>query len=413
MNVSIIIPVWNGESVIAQCLEAVFTHSGETPLEIICVDNASSDESATIIIEQFPQVRLIQQPVNLGFAGGVNAGMTAAQGNVFVLLNQDCLPHEGWLAAITQTFTQNPQIGIAGGTIYNSDGTVNHAGAHIRHPDGYGEHATAVPSPPEPQITDYVNGAVFAIRREVWEQNGRFDDDFYPGYFEESDYCYRARNNGFQTAYVPQVKATHLFSSRAWKKDPLKHSANQHRSRYRFIIKHFNAAQLSDFFAAEADAINQTDNHISQIMGRLLAARDTLRDQAVIANARQRDLGEPVSKEHERLISVGFTRLMRLAWARAHRHTDANQQKREALRQQEYELLSKIYFRAPNDTQPEPLGKRLWRLLVKRPLSFITFRDYLLLAQLNTLHVARLDLLDQQINQRLTLLETLTDYEYR
>ncbi len=413
MKVSVIIPVWHGDSVIAQCLEAVFARSGETLHEVICVDNASPDTSAAIIAEQFPQVRLLPQPVNLGFAGGVNAGIMAARGDVFMLLNQDCLPHEGWLTAVTQTFAQHPQIGIIGGTIYNADETVNHAGAHIRHPDGYSVHETAVPPTSDPQIVDYVNGAVFAIRREVWQQNGRFDDDFYPGYFEESDYCYRARKNGYQVAYVPSVQATHLFSSREWQKDPLRHSANQHRSRYRFVSKHFTAVQLSPFFTAEANALDQADLHIHQIMGRLLAARDTLRDQAAIANARQRDLDQPISREHERLLSRGFTRLLRLSWARAHRHIDANQQKRQELRQQEYDLLTKIYFRAPNETQPESTGQRLWRLLVKRPLSFITLRDYLLLAQLNTLHIARLDLLEQQLNQRLHLLETLTDYEYR
>ncbi len=433
MQVSIIIPVWNGEAVITDCLSALFHHTRDDLIEVICVENDSQDDSASIIAQNFPEVRLLRQPVNLGFAGGVNVGLQAAQGGLFVLLNQDCLVHEGWLTAVTTTFAQNPHIGIIGGTIYNPDGAVNHAGAYIRYPDGYGIHETAVPTNPEPKIVDYVNGALFAFRRSVWEENGRFDDEFYPGYFEECDYCYRARKKGFQIAYVPGIQATHLFSSREWQKDPIKHSANQHRSRYRFILKQFTDDQLNDFFAAEANAIQQPDIHIHQTIGRLLAARDTLRDQAAMMVARRQSLGQSVSREQERLVRVGFTHLLRLSWKQAKNSQPpqadnraqiaANEQKLQILRNQEYEVLTQIYFRAPDDTEPEPLFKHLWRLLVKRFLSFITLREHLLLSKLNVLHVSRLDLLahrqwllEEQINQRLILLdllENLTDYDYR
>ncbi|NIV29072.1 MAG: glycosyltransferase, partial [Anaerolineae bacterium] len=84
MEASIVIPVWNGGSVVSDCLDAIYAHCGDELLEVICVDNASRDDSATLIADRFPQVRLIRQPVNLGFAGGVNAGIQMAQGDVFI-----------------------------------------------------------------------------------------------------------------------------------------------------------------------------------------------------------------------------------------------------------------------------------------------------------------------------------------
>ena len=429
MKTSVIIPVWNGAEIVGRCLEALFTSAEPSSLEVICVDNASADGSAQAVAK-FPQARLLRQPVNLGFAGGVNVGLTAAQGDLLVLLNQDCLVHEGWLTAVTDSFRHNPNLGILGGIIYNQDGTIDHAGAHISHPEGYGVHETAVANSTAPYPVEYVTGALFVIRRTVWQTIGPLDDNFYPGYFEESDYCYRARAHGYEIACAPGVQATHLRSSSEWQKDPVRHNANQHRSRYRFIAKHFTVAEFDAFVAAEEQALCQPDVHPHQTMGRLLALRDTLRQLPAIAASRQQEQGQVPPATVERMLQVGFTRLLRRTWAHA-QETDtavtaaraALQTARKRLQQlqlQEYALLHQIYFRHPQETEPESLVRRIWRLLVLRPLSFITLRDYLLLSQLNTLHVVRLDqlttmqqLLDELLQHRLELLENLTNYEYR
>jgi GT2 family glycosyltransferase len=430
MQLSVIIPVWYGEAVIGQCLTAVTQHATPTLQEIICVVNGATDEAAALIATQFPQVRLLPQPVNLGFAGGVNAGMKAAQGDVFLLLNQDCLVHEGWLTAVADTFSQHPTAGIIGGTLYNVDGTVNHAGAVIQKPGGYGEHLTAVPTDghPEaasghPQPADYVTGALFALRRTVREQVGPLDEGFYPAYFEESDYCYRARHKGFGILYAPALAGTHLFSSRQWQKEPVRHTINQHRARYRFISKHFTAPDLPAFFQAETAAI-ATDTYHDQTIGRLLAARHTVRDLPEIIASRQGDLDASTPAAHARHLSVGFSELARNAWEKWQQSDNvaellaASRQSLQTFGQQEYNLLARIYFRHPTAQEPESGIHRWWRLLVKRPLSIITLRDYFLQAKLNTLHVARLDqmaqtqqLLEQQLNHRLRLLETLNKYE--
>lgn len=436
MQASIVIPVWNGASVVSDCLDAIYAHCGDELLEVICVDNASRDDSAILIADRFPQVRLIHQPVNLGFAGGVNAGIAMAQGDVFVLLNQDSVVQPGWLAALMQVFEGRPEFGIAGCTIYDPDGTVDHAGAMIRRPDAYGAHLTGI-GDCQPRAVEYVTGTAFAIRRQSWDSVGQFDEGYYPAYYEESDYCYRARRRGIETVYVPEARVTHLFSSRDWQVEPTRHTANQHRSRYRFVCKHFDGREVAEFFEAEYAAV-EAEAHFDQAVGRAMAARDTLRGLAEILERRRLDLGEPPPSTQRRQLRVGFTQVLRQSLAVARRLIQgelfepaselseawqAANERAKALRQREHDLLTRIYFKAPADDRPESALKRWFRLLVLRPLSFLIGRDYLLLAELNTVHVARMDQMDKmhalyqlsrdQLERRLKLLEILTDYDYR
>jgi len=434
MSASIVIPVWNGASVLPDCLDALYAHSGPDLLEVICVDNASADESAALVASRYPQVRLISQPVNLGFAGGVNAGIDAAVGDIVILLNQDCVVQPGWLAIMLRALNDYPQFGIAGCTVLNADGSLNHAGAEIHRPDAYGVHLTGV-GDGRPRQVEYVTGAVFALRRQTWDVVGRFDEGYYPAYYEESDYCLRARRLGIETACVPQAQAVHLLSSREWQADPVKHTANQHRARFRFVSKHWSSGELDEFFPAECEAV-ETERYFDQVVARVVAARDTLRSLSDILERRRADLGDAVTSSHQRQLQVGFTLVLRRAFSAAEKLSQvglvepleprlepfeawqpiaqrlqaelsespeqarllealqADDRQLQALQGREHDLLNRIYFRSPSATdQPEPLPKRLFRLLVLRPLSLVSGREHLLLAELNAVHVARLDVL--------------------
>ncbi|NIV29073.1 MAG: hypothetical protein GWN58_06060, partial [Anaerolineae bacterium] len=289
----------------------------------------------------------------------------------------------------------------------------------------------------QPRAVEYVTGTAFALRRQTWDSVGQFDEGYYPAYYEESDYCYRARRIGIGTAYVPEARVTHLFSSREWQVEPTRHTANQHRSRYRFVCKHFGGREVAEFFEAEYATI-EAEGYFDQAVGRAMAARDTLRGLADILERRRLDLGAPLPPAQRRQLQVGFTQVLRRSLSVARRliqgelsefaselseaRQAANRQA-QALRQQEHDLLTRIYFKAPRDDRLEPALKRWFRLLVLRPLSFLVGRDYLLLAELNTVHVARMDRMDRmdelhqsshdQLDRRLKLLEILSDYDYR
>lgn len=423
MRVSVIIPLWNGASVIEACLASVIAHADSHLHEIICVDNASEDASAAIVAERFPQVRLLRQAMNLGFAGGVNAGMDVACGDTFILLNQDCVVLSGWLDAFARAFASHPEYGIAGCTILNADGTVNHAGATIEHPEGFSRHLTEIHGD-EPYSVDYVTGAVFAIPRTTWDAIGRFDEGYYPAYFEEADYCYRARRQGLEIGYVPGARVKHLFSSREAERHPFRHAAMQHKMRYRFVCKHFTDEQLTAFFDAELDALEE-EPYLNQVVGRLMGARETLHGLPDILMRRRLDLDIPTDMERQVSLRYGFKRVAQRSLAEMQRLSRPRSEdwqavvdREKSLQAHEYDLLRRIYFRAPTDQTPESKLQRFVRLLIKRPLSFLTGRDYLLLSELNTYHVSRLDayqtLLQAQqdlIDHSLRLFDLFTDYE--
>lgn len=452
MHASIVIPVWNGSTVIKDCLEAVYGNSSEDLLEVICVDNASHDDSAGLIAEAFPQARVLKQPVNLGFAGGVNAGVQAAQGDVFILLNQDCIPQPGWLPALAQALQSYPQYGIFGSTIYNPDDTLNHTGAAIRHPDATGTHLTDWGDGQVKKV-EFVTGAATAIRRETWEIVGQFDEGYYPAYYEDGDYCYRARSRGVETAWVPQARVRHLFSSQEWQVDPIKHTTNGFVSRYRFVSKHFDEEQIVHFFESEEAGLKNV-RYLDHLIGRSIAARQTLRNLAEILTRRQLELDAEPSISRTRQLQAGFTHILQEAFRAARELTlsavsgnfpdeifegkpsgaesffgswqEVSRQFQD-FRQREQDLLYRIYFRSPADPDPEPSLHRISRLVFKRLPNLLTGREHLLLAELNALHVARMEQIEQalirlylqmdqlnsQMLERLKLLEILMEYDYR
>ena len=231
-----------------------------------------------------------------------------------MLLNQDCVVEPGWLDALIEGLNTHPEFGIAGCTLLDVDGSVNHAGAVLELPFVVGRHQTVVPGAPQP--VDYVTGAVFAIRRPAWERVGELDDGFYPAYFEETDYCYRVRRHGFEIGYVPAARAHHLFSSRAWQDDPQEHFANQQRMRYRFVAKHLAGDTLSAFFFAEFAAIDQEPEHALAV-ARILGARTTRRTLPAILDRRAQDLACADDPVRARQLETGFAAIERRAMTRA------------------------------------------------------------------------------------------------
>ncbi len=421
MQASVVIPVWNAAPVIVQCLDALYANSGGELLEVVCVDNNSTDSSAALIAERYPPVRLIRQPVNLGFAGGVNAGIVAAHAEIIILLNQDCVAQPGWLTALIRAFETHPEFGIAGSTIFNPDATINHTGALIRRPDAYGIHLTETSD--RVRQVEFVTGAAMAIRRQTWDAVGRFDEGYYPAYYEDGDYCYRARRKRIETAHVPDSRVEHSSSSREWQVDPLKHAATQHRARYRFIGKHFADKELREFFDAEHGAVD-SEVYLAHALGRVLAARDTLRNLGDILERRRADLDDAPDPIRCRQLQMGFTQVMRGSFSIAEILAQSGpvagsverstiEQRLKASQEQENDLLARIYFKHPSDNCPESTLRRIFRMRIMRLFSILIGRDYILQLKLGAVQRARMNLIEQRMDERLTLLETLADYDYR
>lgn len=251
-NVSVIIPLWNGEKWIDTCLSSLVGQVTGAPfaLELIVVDNGSHDSSPALVAQKFPAARLIRNGRNLGFAGGCNVGLAAATGDVLVLLNQDTQVCPGWLAGLVAALAL-PGVGVAGSLSLLADGlTVQHAGGVVDWPlgvarhRGYGERCT--PEWQQAGDAQFVTGASVAVRREVLERIGPLDDGFWPGYYEDVDFCWRARAAGYSVRYAPDSVLVHAESGSFT--DSIYTAWARLRGRLRFCIKHLSAQSFVDEF---------------------------------------------------------------------------------------------------------------------------------------------------------------------
>lgn len=257
-SVSVIVLVWNGEAYIKTCLDALLTQT-YSPLEVIVVDNYSSDGSRDLVRQFGSKIRLIESDYNRGFAGGNNLGIAHANGEIVILLNQDAIVQPGWVEAIVSTFESDTQIGIVGcKSLYPESLQIQHAGGWLRETDAFAYHIgqgeTDVGQYETLTDPTYVTGAAFAVHRRVVDQIGGLDSGFSPAFYEEIDYCLQARNVGFRIVFQPKALIYHHETTTLAKQSYARVSAF-HRNRVRFVLRHWDAEALSVFYESEKKSI--------------------------------------------------------------------------------------------------------------------------------------------------------------
>lgn len=224
IDLSVIIVSWNVADLLAACLKSLEGSAGDYQTEIIVVDSASTDDSAVRVMRDFPHVRLIAQPENLGFSRCNNIGLAAAAGRHILLLNPDTEVYDDALAQMIAYLDSNPQIGIVGPHTLNTDGTTQ--STRRRFPDvklAFFESTWLQPlapkawlddfyitQPPDNAIfeVDWVQGSALMARQEVYARIGGLDTD-YVMYFEELDWCKRAKDAGWRVVYLGTAQITH------------------------------------------------------------------------------------------------------------------------------------------------------------------------------------------------------------
>jgi len=256
-RLSVIIPVWNGGAFLPDCLEALEAQS-DTVHEIIAVDNGSTDGSAELIAGRYSHVRLFRNTQNLGFAQACNTGMRAATGDVFVLLNQDTLVEPGWSTALQAAFADTG-TGIVGCKILSAaDRSLQHAGGYVHEllgmPFHYGKEESDDGLRNTPREVEYVTGAAMAVQRGVVEHIGLLDERFFPAYYEDVDFCFRAREMRFKVIYWPDAVVFHHESTSTPSETRWFYFQ---RGRIRFVLKHWPFDRLVNGFG-EAEAGFQT-----------------------------------------------------------------------------------------------------------------------------------------------------------
>lgn len=229
--------------------------------QILVVDNASADNTVHLVEANFPNVQIITSDRNLGFAGGVNLGLTQATGDLIAIVNPDVVVEPEWLSELVKAIGGEQSVGIVGGKLLFGDGrTIQHAGGILRYPlalaDHYGYRELDVGRYDRQREVDYVTGAAVVVRREVLQELGGLDEGFYPAYFEETDLCWRIRKAGLKVLYVPTAVGIH-YESTSTVRDSYIYYYYYHRNRLRFVLKHYTPDQfLNDFFPAEMERLS-------------------------------------------------------------------------------------------------------------------------------------------------------------
>lgn len=219
MKTAVVILNWNGKRLLQEFLPSVVKNS--THSTVYVADNASTDDSVSYVKSTFPEVKVIQNQENGGFAKGYNEALAGLKEEVFVLLNSDVMVTEGWLPPLLKVLEQDPQVAIVQPKLldYKKKTHFEYAGAAGGFVDKFGYpfcrgriFATLEEDQGQFEVKTpifWASGACLVIRRLVYEELGGLDEAYF-AHQEEIDLCWRAFNAGHKAMYVPESKVYHL-----------------------------------------------------------------------------------------------------------------------------------------------------------------------------------------------------------
>ncbi len=213
---SVIVVTYNSRGDIDACLGSLQAHSPD--VEIIVVDNLSTDGTLDHVRRHYPRVRAVSAGRNGGYGAGNNIGARLTTGEYLVILNPDTEVEAGWLDPLLDVLRDRPEVGLVTPTILlKGDGEKVNACGNDVHLTGLafcaGLNRPAPPVSAPPRAVAAVSGAAFAVRREVWERLGGFDERFFM-YLEDTDFSLRARRLGHDILHVPASRIRHRYSAR-------------------------------------------------------------------------------------------------------------------------------------------------------------------------------------------------------
>ena len=226
MDVSVIIVNWNTRDILKDCLESVFSQTKGVTFEAIVVDNGSTDGSCEMVRRDFPQVVLIDNAENRGFAQANNQGILAARGRYYLLLNSDTLVLNDAISGTVSYADGHPDVAVVGCRLLNRDRSLQMscfmypsitnmvlAATHLCHlfPRNRvcGRERLTWWDWKDERDVEVVAGAFMLVRRDAVEQVGLMDTSFFM-YAEETDWCYRFKQAGWRIVYTPASEIIHL-----------------------------------------------------------------------------------------------------------------------------------------------------------------------------------------------------------
>lgn len=240
--VSIIFPNFNGGKEPLECLASIQKlNYPNSKIEVIVVDNNSTDGSDIIIRKKFPGVKLLKNKTNLGFAKAINQGIKKSQGQYILITNDDIVFEKKSLKIMVEYALNNLQIGALGGKIFlkSKPKKIISAGFMINKWTGK---IYMAKNPSQLKKPDWVQGCCMMIPKKVINKVGLLDEDF-THLFEDMDYCLRVKYAGFQVVYLPDVHVWHGESLTADKNTREKYY-QWYKNKFRFMFKNMSMINI-------------------------------------------------------------------------------------------------------------------------------------------------------------------------
>ena len=277
-----IIVNYNGGGLLLDCVRSL-QNAGLVPQQIVVVDNGSKDQSIEWLQREIPGCRLILMGCNAGFAKAVNQGLCQTTSDYAVLINNDARIDRSALTALHQAFETHPRAAFLGGRLLNEDGSLQNAIALFPR--------VASEFLPRPILkflwpnriegryhaeldiqVESVIGALFSIRMAATQQLGLLDEDFF-FFLEETEWCHRAWQKGWEVWHVPAARAVHLQGATAKKFSALAR-IEFHRSRLTYFRKTDPAAYAAVVLITWIKALtNAASNGLATLLTLGLSAK--------------------------------------------------------------------------------------------------------------------------------------------
>jgi GT2 family glycosyltransferase len=255
MDLSVIIVNWNTKDLLCQCIDSLTQTLKKIDTEIFVVDNGSTDGSVAAVREKFPGVRLIENPVNMGFARANNQAISLSSREYLLLLNPDTRAKDEAIPQMLSFMSSHARAGLVGAQLLNADGSKQNSIANFPSlatellnksllrwlfPEKFPGKERDYPNPVE---VESVIGACVLVRREAVNQVGLLDEKFFL-FLEETDWCFRVKKAGWKIYHIPQAEIFH-FQGKSAEAEKGKTRIEYYRSRYHYFRKNRGSFQTS------------------------------------------------------------------------------------------------------------------------------------------------------------------------
>lgn len=259
MDISVIIVNWNTRDLLLECIRSLASQKGTFQMEVIVVDNGSTDGSQEAVRAAFPDIHVIENKANLGFGKANNNGITKSRGRYVCLVNSDVRVMGNCIHGLITYMDTNPDIGISGPKILNPNLTIQDScrtfpslwnnlspalgldkifrnspffsGEHMFH----FKHDVVLP-------VDYLAGCVLMVRRKALDEVGLLDERFFI-YQEEVDWCKRFQQHGWKISFFPEVAVVHYHGVSS-SKDPKRFALERQKALLQYWKKHHGSLSV-------------------------------------------------------------------------------------------------------------------------------------------------------------------------